>query len=104
MLLAVVVALDEGVLDAVELPDVLPVEVLNGKKRGFEVPVERWLETEWRELLQDVLGAQEPAAAAYVDRRFLRDLIEDRLEGDWNVPMLKYTMLVLELWLREQKK
>ena len=84
--------------------DVLPVEVLNGKKRGFEVPVERWLETEWRELLQDVLGAQEPAAAAYVDRRFLRDLIADRLEGDWNVPMLKYTMLVLELWLREQKK
>ena len=83
--------------------DVLPVEVLNGKKRGFEVPVERWLETEWRELLQDVLGAQEPAAAAYVDRRFLRDLIADRLEGDWNVPMLKYTMLVLELWLREQK-
>ena len=37
------------------------------------------------------------------DRRFLRDLIADRLEGDWNVPMLKYTMLVLELWLREQK-
>ena len=84
--------------------DVLPVEVLNGKKRGFEVPVERWLETEWRELLQDVLGAHEPAVAAYVDRRFLRDLIADRLEGDWNVPMLKYTMLVLELWLREQKK
>ena len=83
--------------------DVLPVEVLNSKKRGFEVPVERWLQTEWRELLQDLLGAQEPAAAAYVDRRFLRDLIADRLEGDWNVPMLKYTMLVLELWLREQK-
>jgi len=83
--------------------NVLPVEVLNGKKRGFEVPVERWLQTEWRELLQDVLGAQEPAVAAYVDRRFLRDLIADRLEGDWNVPMLKYTMLVLELWLREQK-
>ena len=83
--------------------DVLPMEVLNGKKRGFEVPVERWLQTEWRELLQDSLGAHEPAVAAYVDRRFLRDLIADRLEGDRNVPMLKYTMLVLELWLREQK-
>ena len=83
--------------------DLLPTEVLDGKKRGFEVPVERWLQTEWRELLQDLLGAREPEAAAYVDRRFLRDLIADRLEGDWNVPMLKYTMLVLELWLREQK-
>ena len=83
--------------------DVLPMEVLNGKKRGFEVPVEQWLQTEWRELLQDSLGAQEPAAAAYVDRRFLRDLIADRVVGDWNLPMLKYTMLVLELWLREQK-
>ena len=83
--------------------NVLPVEVLNGKKRGFEVPVERWLLTEWRELFQDLLGAREPEAAAYVDRRFLRDLIADRLEGDWNMPMLKYTMLVLELWLREQK-
>ena len=83
--------------------DVLPAAVLNGAKKGFEVPVEKWLEEEWRELSQDLLGSTEPESAAYIDRKFIRHILEDRLEGDWNVPMLKYTLLVLELWLREQK-
>jgi len=42
-------------------------------------------------------------AEQFVSRRFLQDLLADRLAGDRNLPMLKYTLLVLELWLREQE-
>ena len=82
--------------------DELPTAVLAAPKRGFEVPVARWLAEDWRELLHDSLA---PGARAeqFVSRRFLQDLLADRLAGDRNMPMLKYTLLVLELWLREQE-
>lgn len=82
--------------------DELPAAVIADPKRGFEVPVARWLAKDWRELLHDSLA---PGARSeqFVSRRFLQDLLADRLAGDRNVPMLKYTLLVLELWLREQE-
>jgi asparagine synthase (glutamine-hydrolysing) len=82
--------------------DELPAAVLAAPKRGFEAPVARWLAEDWRELLHDSLA---PGARAeqFVSRRFLQDLLADRVAGDRNLPMLKYTLLVLELWLREQE-
>ena len=82
--------------------DELPPAVLVGLKRGFEAPVARWLAEDWRELLHDSL-ASGARTEQFVSRRFLRDLLADRLAGDRNMPMLKYTLLVLELWLREQE-
>lgn len=82
--------------------DELPAAVMAAPKRGFEVPVARWLAKDWRELLHDSLA---PGARSeqFVSRRFLQDLLADGLAGDRNMPMLKYTLLVLELWLREQE-
>ena len=80
--------------------DELPPAVLAGAKRGFEAPVARWLAEDWRELLHDSL-ASGARSEQFVSRRFLQDLLADRVGGDRNVPMLKYTLLVLELWLRE---
>ena len=82
--------------------DELPPAVLAAPKRGFEAPVARWLAQEMRELLHDSL-ASGARTEQFVSRRFLRDLLADRLAGDRNMPMLKYTLLVLELWLREQE-
>ncbi len=82
--------------------DELSPAVLNAPKRGFEAPVARWLAEDWRELLHDSL-ASGARAEQFVSRRFLQDLLADRLTGDRNLPMLKYTLLVLELWLREQE-
>ena len=82
--------------------DELPAAVIAAPKRGFEVPVARWLAKDWRELLHDSLA---PGALSeqFMSRRFLQDLLANRLAGDRNMPMLKYTLLVLELWLREQE-
>ncbi len=82
--------------------DVLPRAVLDAPKRGFEAPVARWLAEDWRELLYDSLA---PGARVeqFVSRQFLQDLLAGRLAGAHNEPMLRYTLLVLELWLREQE-
>ena len=80
----------------------LPADVRTGTKRGFEAPVARWLSEDWRELMHDSL-ASGARTEQFMSRRFLQDTLADRLEGERNLPMLKYTLLVLELWLREQE-
>lgn len=77
----------------------LPDEVVHGKKRGFVAPVSRWLSSSWRPLVDEyVLGA--------VERRgwFRRDAVEAavrRQREGTGEPYLVWTLLVLEMWLRQ---
>jgi asparagine synthase (glutamine-hydrolysing) len=80
--------------------DVLPVEVLQGPKRGFEVPLRRWLSNDFDEMLKDLLGSPTARVREYVCGRFVDEMV--RFEGmqDRNTPYILYALLILELWLR----
>ncbi|MBZ5589326.1 MAG: asparagine synthase (glutamine-hydrolyzing) [Acidobacteriia bacterium] len=81
--------------------DRLPKEVVEGKKRGFEVPLEAWLAGDLRELVHDALLARGSRVAEYVDPAFVRATVEGTVMRDRNRPNLAYALLMLELWLRE---
>lgn len=79
----------------------LPDEVLNGRKRGFEVPLRSWLENGWHELLMDTLGAGSARVKQYVSGDFVRNVLKGKEARERNWPYMLYALLVLELWLRE---
>ena len=78
----------------------LPREVIHGPKRGFEVPIAKWLQTDWRELIQDTVLSNRARLFDYLDPRFVRNLCEKLILRDRNWAYLCYALLVLELWLR----
>lgn len=80
--------------------DVLSEEVVGGKKRGFEVPLGAWLESDWRPLLHDSLGAADARVLRYVDRALVRQVLAPDSFLDRNKAYVTYAFLVLELWLR----
>lgn len=82
----------------------VPDRVLNGAKKGFEVPMERWLGTELRPLINDVLGGSDARVSSFVDDTARRDLLANRNFSDRNRPYILYSLLVLELWLRREEK
>ena len=79
----------------------LPAEVIDGKKRGFEIPMRQWLNNELRPLVHDTLEAADSRIGEYLDRRFVLDVIQNRAVEQRNWTYLVYAFLVLELWLRE---
>ena len=81
----------------------LPREVLEGKKRGFEVPLAAWLDGDLRDLVHDSLLSPDARVAAYLQPAFVRALVEGRTLRERNRPNLVYALLVLELWLRESR-
>ncbi len=81
--------------------DALPRRVVRGPKRGFEVPLERWITADLRELIGDTLAASRPRVTDYLDPAALSAVLAGRSSSQGNWPHLVYSLLVLELWLRQ---
>ena len=77
-------------------------EVIRGKKKGFEVPVNRWLAEVWRSLVGDVLTVPSAHVKSYVDAAAVDELVAGTRWPEKNTTYLVYALLVLELWLRKQ--
>ncbi len=79
----------------------LPDEVVEGRKHGFEVPLARWLDGDLSDLVQDALLARESRVGQYVDPAFVRATVDGTAMRDRNRAGIVYALLMLELWIRE---
>ena len=79
----------------------LPDEVVEGRKRGFEVPLAAWLERDLHGLVHDTLLAPESRVVEYLDPAFVRASFDGTALRERNRAGIAYSLLVLELWLRE---
>jgi asparagine synthase (glutamine-hydrolysing) len=79
----------------------IPEEVRSGKKRGFEPPLQAWMDSDFKEIAGDTLGSRGARVRDYVDGALVQGLMERTILPDRNRAALLYALLVLELWLRE---
>jgi len=82
--------------------DRLPMEVLRGPKRGFEVPLRRWLAGELRPLVHDLLGRSNAFVRDWVDGEFIDRLLSAPTMKSCNRDALVYALLVLEIWSEQR--
>jgi asparagine synthase (glutamine-hydrolysing) len=79
----------------------IPDEVLDGSKKGFEIPLNSWLEVDVRELIIDTLLSSSARVCDYLEASFVRDLLNKKVHKESNWAYIVYALLILELWLRE---
>jgi asparagine synthase (glutamine-hydrolysing) len=82
----------------------LPDAVINGEKRGFEIPLVGWLEGPLREILFDTVGAPNALVRNWLDSNFVDAILERRVLQDRNSAYMVYALLMLELWLRGHRE
>jgi asparagine synthase (glutamine-hydrolysing) len=80
----------------------LPDSVIRGRKRGFEIPLGMWLKKDFRDIIGDTLLQRNARVADYLAPSFVQDLLEQRILRDRNWIGIVYSLLMLELWLRDQ--
>jgi len=80
------------------LSRLLPADVLSGKKRGFGVPLDRWLAGPLLPHLREVLLSPRAAARGLFDRVAVERLIDAHAAGKLAAHEQLYTLLVLERW------
>lgn len=76
-------------------------EVAYGRKRGFTIPVERWLVGRWSQLLDDLERGPMVVSEGWVSAAGLADLLRQARQAGV-APLLLWRVVVLEAWLRRR--
>ena len=85
------------------LRGMLPLEILNQPKRGFDPPIARWLREDLREMASDLLLDATARSRGYFHFPFVETILDEHSQEreDWS-PLL-WKLLILEIWHRELK-
>jgi asparagine synthase (glutamine-hydrolysing) len=81
--------------------DLLPVEILSRPKRGFGVPLDRWFREDLESYTRSMLG-ESARVRGHVDARAMDDLMAEHRSGRAQHGDALWTLLTLELFLRQR--
>ena len=79
------------------LKDILPHQVLQRRKRGFDVPVSRWLKGELKDLCSDTLSGKN-LVTGLLKADKLKEMFNDHLAGRQDWGRFFWAVLMLHLW------
>ncbi|HZW98850.1 MAG TPA: asparagine synthase (glutamine-hydrolyzing) [Trueperaceae bacterium] len=78
----------------------LPPEVLDRSKQGFANPFPRWLRTELRAFVRDLLAPESVRSRGLFDPGFVNGLLDEHETGRADHSTAIYGLLSVELWYR----
>jgi asparagine synthase (glutamine-hydrolysing) len=82
--------------------DLLPEAILDRRKRGFGVPLDRWFRADLRDYMQATLGAGDARVRAHLSGAVVDRLIAGHLDGSRDHGGMLWTLLTLEVFLRRE--
>ena len=80
--------------------DVLPAAVLAQPKRGFMIPLARWLRRDLRDMLEDLLAPSQVKARGLFEPGAVARLTTEHLAGRRTHSDRLWTLMITELWMR----
>lgn len=81
----------------------LPDDILKRAKKGFSIPLTQWFKNDLNEYVHDVLLGPDPLLSAYLDKKYVRKLIEYNLLNDKELNSRIWSLLCLEEWLKQNR-
>jgi asparagine synthase (glutamine-hydrolysing) len=77
----------------------LPNEVIQRKKKGFGVPIAKWVKGPLRELFGDFLSPDRIRQEGFLNPAYVTSLLQDHLLSRKDNRKQLWTLLVWELWV-----
>jgi asparagine synthase (glutamine-hydrolysing) len=79
----------------------LPREILEGKKKGFSIPLSRWFREGFSSLLGEYLSEDRVKRRGYFEPAFVRKLCEQHAAGNRDFSKELWTLICFEIWHRQ---
>jgi len=77
----------------------LPSELINQPKRGFEIPLKKWVDGQLNQLIKDYIMPQNAYCRNYIDNNFLDNVWNRKIKvGDEKRAKMIWTLFALEVW------
>jgi len=77
----------------------LPDEVINRPKKGFGVPIAKWVKGPLKELFKDLLSSDRIKREGFLNPENVTTLLQDHLANKKDNRKQLWTLLVWELWV-----
>jgi asparagine synthase (glutamine-hydrolysing) len=77
----------------------LPKEVIHRKKKGFGVPIAKWVKGPLKELFGDLLSPDRIGREGFLNPKYVTPLLQDHLVNRKDNRKQLWTLLVWELWV-----
>jgi len=77
----------------------LPKEIVDRKKKGFGIPIAKWVKGPLKELFGDLLSHERIEREGFLNPHYVASLLQDHLSGKKDNRKQLWTLLVWELWL-----
>jgi asparagine synthase (glutamine-hydrolysing) len=80
----------------------LPAELINQPKRGFEIPLKKWIDNELNEIIRSYILSPGAFCRNFADPAFIRDLWDRKIKtGDEKRAKMIWTLFALEVWYKK---
>jgi len=80
----------------------LPELLINQPKRGFEIPLKKWIDNELKEPVFDYLSSSNNFYSNFVQPQFVKDLLTGKIKiADEKRAKILWTLLSLEVWYKK---
>ena len=77
---------------------VLPASIIKRGKKGFNIPVAKWLTGALRPLVEDMFSISRLKRIGLFDHTYVRSLWDEHLAGQKDNRKLLWTLLIFEMW------
>jgi asparagine synthase (glutamine-hydrolysing) len=82
---------------------ILPQEVIARKKKGFGVPIAKWLKTSLKDLFEGLLSSDRIRQEGFLNHEYVTALLRDHLANRRDNRKQLWTLLVWELWVNRYR-
>ena len=83
----------------------LPAELINQPKRGFEIPLKKWIDGELKDLIYSYIISPNAWCNNFVDKKFINELWNRKVKtGDEKRAKMIWTLFALEVWYQKVYK
>ncbi len=82
----------------------LPDNFLRLPKKGFGMPISRWLKNGLQDYVGDTLLSKDPAYSQYLDQRYIRKVIKRSRSSEPGYSLKIWYLLIFEEWLKQNNK
>jgi asparagine synthase (glutamine-hydrolysing) len=80
----------------------LPAELVNQPKRGFEIPLKSWVNTELRDMIGDYVGAAGALNKQFINPDFTARLLDNKIKmADEKRAKVLWMLLCMEVWYKK---
>ena len=83
----------------------LPAELINQPKRGFEIPLKKWIDRELKDMISTYIFSPDAYCNNFVDPDFVKNLWNKKVKtGDEKRAKMIWTLFALEVWYKKVYK